>query len=64
MIGPCSDTAFETICATINDGAEVYRGVVPADRWHEPYMSQDELRHEIDSGVRVWYIDRTEHCSA
>ena len=54
MIGPCGDTDFEMIYAIINDGAEAYRGVIPADRWHEPYMSRDELRHEIDSGVQFW----------
>jgi mannose-6-phosphate isomerase-like protein (cupin superfamily) len=54
MIGPCGDTDFDTIHAIINDGAEAYRGVIPADRWHEPYMSQDELRHEIENGVQFW----------
>jgi hypothetical protein len=54
MIRPCDDTDFHTIHAIINDGAEAYRGVIPADRWHEPYMSQDELRHEIENGVRFW----------
>ncbi len=54
MIGLCSDTDFETIYAIINDGADAYRGVIPADRWHEPYMSREELRHEIESGVHFW----------
>ena len=54
MIRSCNDTDFDTIHAIINDGAEAYRGVIPADRWHEPYMSQDELRHEIENGVRFW----------
>ena len=54
MTGPCGDTDFDTIHAIINDGAEAYRGVIPADRWHEPYMSQDELRHEIENGVQFW----------
>ncbi|MHB8863272.1 MAG: hypothetical protein ACYC6N_12755 [Pirellulaceae bacterium] len=54
MIGPCNDTDFETIHAIINGGAAAYRGVIPADRWHEPYMSQEELRHEIDCDVRFW----------
>ncbi|MEJ5311654.1 MAG: GNAT family N-acetyltransferase [Anaerolineae bacterium] len=38
----------------INDAAQAYRGVIPADRWHEPYMSREELRHEIEAGVRFW----------
>ena len=54
MIGPCGTTDFEAIHAIINDGAEAYRGVIPADRWHEPYMPKEELRHEIGSGVRFW----------
>jgi len=39
------------ICEVINDGASAYRGVIPADRWHEPYMTLDELRAEIAAGV-------------
>ena len=54
MIRPCTDADFETIFAIINDAAEAYRGVIPADRWHEPYMPREELRHEIQSGVRFW----------
>jgi N-acetylglutamate synthase-like GNAT family acetyltransferase len=52
MIRPCIDADFDTIFAIINDGAEAYRDVIPADRWHEPYMPREELRHEIESGVR------------
>jgi GNAT superfamily N-acetyltransferase len=36
----------------INDSARAYRSVIPADRWHEPYMPIDELQHEITDGVR------------
>lgn len=54
MIRPCTDTDFDTIYAVINEAAEAYRGAIPADRWHEPYMSKDELRHEIESRVRFW----------
>lgn len=35
----------------INQAAEAYRGVIPADRWHDPYMSTEELQREIDAGV-------------
>jgi GNAT superfamily N-acetyltransferase len=38
----------------INDAAQVYRGVIPEDRWHEPYMTKNELQHEIDDGVIFW----------
>lgn len=54
MIRPCTDTDFETIYSIINEAAEAYRDVIPADRWHEPYMPREELRHEIASGVRFW----------
>jgi N-acetylglutamate synthase-like GNAT family acetyltransferase len=54
LIRPCDDRDFEAIYAIINDAAEAYRGVIPEDRWHEPYMSKDDLQHEIQSGVRFW----------
>jgi len=54
MIRPCTDADFETIFSIINEAAEAYRSVIPADRWHEPYMPREELRHEIDGGVRFW----------
>lgn len=53
-IRPCTEADFETMHAIINDAAQAYRGVIPADRWHEPYMPREELRHEIDAGVRFW----------
>ena len=43
---------FEAILSIINDGARAYRGVIPADRWQEPYMSSDDLHYEIAAGVR------------
>ena len=45
---------FAEILAIVNDAARVYRGVIPADRWHEPYMSADELEREIADGVVFW----------
>jgi hypothetical protein len=54
MIRPCTDTDFDTIYSIINEAAEAYRWIIPSDRWHEPYMPQDALRHEIQSGVRFW----------
>ena len=38
----------------INDAARAYRGVIPADRWHEPYMAREELAREIAAGVAFW----------
>lgn len=54
MIRRCDERDFEVIWQIINDGAEAYRGVIPADRWKEPYMSRDELRHEMRHGVHFW----------
>ena len=50
----CIDEDFETIWLIINEAAQVYKGVIPADRWKEPYMSRSELEHEIRDGVRFW----------
>ena len=54
MIRRCTQGDLAAIHAIINDAAEAYRGHIPADRWHEPYMAEDELRHEIDAGVVFW----------
>ena len=54
MIRPCDISDFETMYSIINDAAEAYSGVIPGDRWHVPYMSEDELNHEIDQGVVFW----------
>lgn len=51
MIRQCEQRDFETIYEIINDGAQAYKGVIPEDCWSEPYMSLDELQHEIDAGV-------------
>jgi len=53
-IRPCDSSEFEVIWEIINDAAQAYSGVIPADRWKEPYMPIDELRHEIDHGVVFW----------
>jgi N-acetylglutamate synthase-like GNAT family acetyltransferase len=54
MLRRCDDRHFETIYTIINDGAQAYKGVIPADRWTEPYMSRDKLRHEIEEGITFW----------
>ena len=54
MIRRCDDRDFELIWTIINDGAEAYRGTIPADRWTEPYMSREKLQCEIDEGVVFW----------
>ena len=59
-IRSCTDDDIATLLTIVNSAAEAYRGVIPPDRWHEPYMSQAELRGEISAGVTfVGYdIDR------
>lgn len=54
MIRQCDNTEFEMICEIINDAAQSYKGVIPADCWKEPYMSKAELRREMDEGVLFW----------
>ena len=50
----CRDSDREAILAIINAAASAYRGVIPADRWHEPYMAADELDNEMAAGVAFW----------
>ncbi len=55
MIRPCSDADLPVMAEIINEAARrAYRGVIPADCWHEPYMPGPELRGEIDAGVHFW----------
>jgi GNAT superfamily N-acetyltransferase len=53
-IRPCRDDERAAIAAIINAAAEAYRGVIPADRWHEPYMPLRDLEREIAAGVSFW----------
>jgi N-acetylglutamate synthase-like GNAT family acetyltransferase len=54
VIRLCNERDFERIYAIINDSAAAYKDVIPADRWHEPYMPREELRREMDAGVVFW----------
>ena len=54
MIRLCDDHDFELVWAIINEAASVYKGTIPEDRWTDPYMSKEELQHEIDEGVTFW----------
>ena len=51
MIRHCTDADLATIDGIINDAAEAYRGVIPTDCWHEPYMLRSDLVAEIAAGV-------------
>jgi N-acetylglutamate synthase-like GNAT family acetyltransferase len=59
MIRRCGNLDFELIWTIIYDGAQAYKGIIPADRWIEPYMSREKLGHEIDDGVVFWGYEET-----
>jgi len=54
MIRECKESDFEELFEIVNDAAQAYKGVIPKDRWHEPYMPFEELRREIEDGVVFW----------
>jgi GNAT superfamily N-acetyltransferase len=57
MIRRCTDSDVQAVEAIINEAARAYRGVIPADRWHEPYMARSALEAEIAAGVEFWGWD-------
>ena len=57
IVRRCQPADFEAMYAIINDAAQAYRGVIPPDRWHEPYMPREELAHEIRQGVVFWGLE-------
>jgi GNAT superfamily N-acetyltransferase len=59
MIRRCADSDFPVIEAVINEAAQAYRGVIPADCWHEPYMTASALQAEIEAGVNFWGWDES-----
>ena len=54
MICRLSPSEFDSMLEVVNEAAQAYRGVIPEDRWKEPYMSAEELRKEIESGVEFY----------
>lgn len=54
VIRTCSLHDMDTMLDIINDSARAYRGIIPNDRWKEPYMPREELLHEIAQGVQFW----------
>ena len=58
MIRECKESDFNTIFEIINDAAKAYKGAIPKDCWHEPYMSFAELRAQIDDGIVFWGLER------
>ena len=58
LIRKSVEADFAAMLAIVNDAARAYRGVIPADRWHEPYMSASELEGEIAGGVVFWVAEQ------
>ncbi|MBI4322250.1 MAG: GNAT family N-acetyltransferase [Chloroflexi bacterium] len=54
MIRRCQSGDLDTIFRIVNDAAGVYRGIIPTDRWKEPYMPKGELQEEIEAGIEFW----------
>jgi GNAT superfamily N-acetyltransferase len=45
------------ILAIVNEAARAYRGIIPDDRWHEPYMPAEDLEREVAHGVHFWLAE-------
>ena len=54
MINEYTKSDASKILHIINDASLRYKGVIPNDCWHEPYMSKDELIDELNDGVRMY----------
>ena len=52
MIRNATESDYSAILEVINDAAMAYKGIIPADRWHEPYMTRAELEAQIEEGVQ------------
>jgi GNAT superfamily N-acetyltransferase len=64
MLRPCEPGDFEDMYTVINDGAQAYKGVIPTDRWHDPYMSRSALACEIKNKVLFWGIEQDRRLTA
>ncbi len=58
MIRRCEPSEFEVVWEIINEGASAYKGVIPEDCWHEPYMPVEDLRREMNEGVTFWGFEQ------
>jgi len=57
-IRPCNAADVPALFSIINDAAQAYKGIIPADRWHDPYMAREELESEIAHGVTFCGAER------
>ena len=58
MITEYTKKDVSNVLSVINNAALKYKGVIPDDCWHEPYMSEQELLNEFDSGVRMFGYEK------
>ncbi len=54
MLRKCEQADLQRMFEIINESAQAYKGIIPEDRWHEPYMPMKELAAEVEDGVRFW----------
>ena len=54
MIREYNKADTSKILHIINDASLRYKGIIPDDCWHEPYMSERELIDEFSNGVRMY----------
>ena len=54
MIREISSSDYDAVFRVVNDAAQAYRGIIPDDRWKEPYMPREELKEEIDAGIEFY----------
>jgi N-acetylglutamate synthase-like GNAT family acetyltransferase len=60
MITKCNENDFNEIYEIINDASIAYKGIIPVDRWHEPYMPKEELEKQIGEAVEFWKFMKDE----
>jgi N-acetylglutamate synthase-like GNAT family acetyltransferase len=60
MIRRCISQDFAAIGEIINDAAQAYKGMIPEDRWHDPYMPPEQLEQEIDCSVCFWGFEEND----
>jgi len=61
MITLSKEADFTQIHEIINDAASAYKGIIPEDRWHDPYMSEEDLQTQINDGVKFWCYTENEN---
>ena len=61
MIRRCVESDISEIATIINEAAQIYRGAIPEDCWHEPYLSQADLTKELAAGVAFWGHEESGH---